>query len=242
MRSLRGIEAYPPFDPEAAGRQRRALGLTFARVAAAMVAFRVRVPPTDVAAWEAGTARPGEDELLALAEALWCSPAELMGRPETLREYRLGARLSASELARRLGLPEPNYLRAEAENRWRGDERASALLVYELGLDLRGLTEVAGAAPVLRELLRDAALGRWQARVGKVGALLALRRNRVSSVLEVLNDEFASRATLSLSWVPRSDPPERRGSGVDAQEVFDRFWALLGHPTAHPAAAGVWRT
>src|SRR3954447_6541587 len=116
-----------------------------------MVAFRVRVAPTGVAAWEAGTARPEEEELLALAEALWCSPAELMGRPGTLREYRLGARLSAAELAKRLGLPEPNYLRAEAENRWRGDERASTLLVQELRLDLRGLTEVAGAAGTLRE-------------------------------------------------------------------------------------------
>lgn len=207
-----------------------------------MAAFRTRVTATDVAAWEAGTARPGEPELLALAEALWCSPAELMGRPGTLREHRLGARLSKSELARRLGLPEPLYLRAEADNRWRGDERATAVLVRELSLDLRGLAEVAGAAPVLRELVVDSALGRWQGRVGKIATLLALRRGRVSAALETLNDEFASRATLSLSWVPRSDTDEPRGTTVDPDEVVDRFWALLAHPPANPAAAGVWRT
>ncbi|MEU0935942.1 helix-turn-helix transcriptional regulator [Embleya sp. NPDC005971] len=68
-----------------------------------MAAFRTRVTATDVAAWEADTARPNEPQLLALAQVLWCSPAELMGRPGTLREPRL----FASELARRLGLPEP---------------------------------------------------------------------------------------------------------------------------------------
>jgi hypothetical protein len=52
-------------------------------------------------------------ELTALAGVLRCSPAELIGRPRTLREHRIARGLAPEGVARAVGHEFPAYTRME---------------------------------------------------------------------------------------------------------------------------------
>ncbi|MGA4541714.1 helix-turn-helix domain-containing protein [Uniformispora flossi] len=244
MEAAQDIAARPPFSPSAARRARRGLHMTLDQVAYGLAAFRVAAGPGRVAAWEAGTDRPTEAELLALAETLWCSPGELMGTAGALREHRIGRRLTVAELCARIGLPPSRYTAMERANAWRGDSRSTAALARELGFSHRDLVAVAGSAAELEQLLAETVRGRPKAQLSVVARLTGLRRSRVSAALTGLHREFAYREHLALSWT--SGVPGTRPHAAEPPPpatpaaLADRFWALLGHPAADPGAAGVW--
>ncbi|WP_461029165.1 helix-turn-helix domain-containing protein [Streptomyces sparsus] len=222
----------PPFDAVAARRLRETLGMTPAHVAYGMwAAFGLRVTAESVAAWEHREGSPTEDELAALAGALWCAPADLMGAPRSLREHRLARGTAVADLAMRIGMPPARYREAERTGRWTGNERQTAALAEALGMSLRARTELTGGRRRLSELLRGAAGSRWQAYVRPLCRLLPeLSRSQAESLLERLNDEFHRRSCSSLSWI---DTNSRTAHGsADAGRVFldeieDHFWALV---------------
>ncbi|MCF2527595.1 helix-turn-helix domain-containing protein [Yinghuangia soli] len=235
----------PPFSPPAARRARVGLHLTHDQVAHGLAAFRIFADGRAVADWESGRSAPGEAELLALAEILWCSPADLMGSAGALREHRIGQRLSVDELCVRIGVPRARYEAMEQENTWRGDERSTAALVRELRLSLRDLATVSGAAPEVDRLLHETLQGRPKSQAAPMARLLGLRRSRVAAALAAVHEEFTHRARVSLSWsdgVPGARP--RSDSGPDAApdpaHIADRFWAALGNPPAESGMIGVW--
>ncbi|MEU8136012.1 helix-turn-helix transcriptional regulator [Streptodolium elevatio] len=237
-------EQRPPFSPVAARRARVGLHMTHDQVAYGLAAFRVHTTAATVAAWESGQAVPDESELLALAEILWCAPVDLMGSAGALREHRIGRRLSVAELCARIGVPESRYVAMERENAWRGDERASAALVRELGLSLRDLVRVAGASGQVEDLLHETLQGRPKSQLAAMTRLLGMRRSRIGAALAGVHEEFTHRARVSLSWsdgVPGARPRgDADGSAVDPARMADRFWELLGHPAAEPGMIGIW--
>lgn len=218
--------------------------MTHDQVAYGLAAFRVHTTPATVAAWESGRVMPDEQELLALAEILWCAPADLMGSAGALREHRIGRRLSVAELCARIGVPESRYAAMERDNTWRGDERATAALVRELHLSLRDLVGVAGASGQVEDLLHETLQGRPKSQLAAMTRILGLRRSRVGAALAGVHEEFTHRARVSLSWsdgVPGARPrTETDAAAADPARMADRFWELLGHPAAEPRMIGIW--
>ncbi|MBB1252105.1 helix-turn-helix transcriptional regulator [Streptomyces sp. OF3] len=226
------MHARPPFDATAARRLREALGMTPAHVAYGMfAAYGVRVSPTTVAAWEQQEEAPGEDEIAALAGALWCAPSDLLGTPRTLREHRMAAGVPLADVAIKVGIPVAQYEEVERTGRWTGNDRQAAVLADLLRLPPRTHLELTGRDARLREMLRSAASVRWQAYVRPVCKLLpAVPQPNVERVLERLNDEFHKRSFASLSWIDTSS--EAANGSVDAghrylADVVEHFWELL---------------
>lgn len=206
--------------------------MTPAHVAYGMrAAFGLQIGPERIAAWELQEDAPTESELTALAGALWCAPADLLGSPRTLREYRLVRGVAASDVALRIGMPAAQYEEVERTGRWEGNDRQAAELAELLGLSLRTYTELTGRSAELAEMLRGAASSRWQAYVRPVCRLLpGLEQGVVERVLEGLNDEFHRRSFSSLSWIDTST--ETAQGSVDAgrvylDEVVEDFWTRL---------------
>ncbi|MER5218900.1 helix-turn-helix domain-containing protein [Streptomyces flaveus] len=223
-------EPIPPFNAPVARRLRAALGM-----GPEHVAYGIRtsyglpyVTPDLVAAWETGTAAPSNAELVALAGVLWCSPAELIGAPQTLREFRLARGAPAEDVARAVGLELPVYLRMEENNEWRGNERQSTALAEVLGLALPDLVTVRGRRPKLAELLRNACSTRWQAYVRPVSKLLPLDRWLVEDVLESLYTEYQLQMAPTLSWGNGTVAVEAGDVGRDfLDQVVDHFWSKV---------------
>ncbi|MDI2129761.1 helix-turn-helix domain-containing protein [Yinghuangia seranimata] len=248
MEPARDTPARPPFSPAAARRARAGLHMTHDQVAYGLAAFRIMVSPRTVADWETGYSAPSEAELLALAETLWCSPADLMGSAGALREHRIGQRLSAAELCMRIGVPEARYRAMEEANTWRGDERSTAALVRELGLSLRDLVTVSGASAEVERLLVETVRGRPKSQLGPMTRLVGLRRSRVAAALAGVHDEFAHRARVTLSWSdgvpgarPRTESAPTPDLEAEAGRMADRFWELLGRPVPEYGQQGVWQ-
>ncbi|CCB76947.1 MULTISPECIES: helix-turn-helix domain-containing protein [Streptomycetaceae] len=220
----------PPFDPAAARRLRWQLGMSHAQVSHAIrVSFALDVAPGTVRAWERGEAFPGEREVAALAGALWCAPADLLGRPTTLREHRWAAGLALEDLALAVGLRPREYRRMEEHDRWTGDDRRTAALGEVLRLTPRELLALTGRDAALAALLRSAATVRWQAYVRPVAALVPYPRQRVAGALRRMYDEYQALMTATLSW--SASAPAGNGGGAYLDAAPDRFWALVapGH-------------
>ncbi|MEV5463778.1 helix-turn-helix domain-containing protein [Streptomyces sp. NPDC002788] len=218
----------PPFNAPAARRLRAALGMAPEHVAHGMrVSYgHPHVSPDHVIAWERGIAAPTGSELTALAGVLWCSPAELIGRPRTLREHRVARGLAPEDVARAVGHDVHAYLRMEETDSWRGTERQSAALADLLGLGLPDFVTVTGRDARLGELLRNAATTRWQAHVRPVAKLVPLDRRFLESALQGLHEDYQGHMAATLSWGGGS------GHAGDAgQEFLDRivehFWTKL---------------
>lgn len=138
----------PPFSPDVALSARRALGMSPQQVAEHMNACGV---PTDVSlvhAWESGEHGPAENELIALADVLWCRTTELMGigEPRTLTQHRLARQFTTAKLARSIGMDTVRYERAEQQGVWPGDERQTAALLRLLNLTPLQLSKVTAQA------------------------------------------------------------------------------------------------
>lgn len=242
----------PPFDATAAHRLRTALGMRPEHVAYGMRASYglLYVSPDLVLAWERRTASPSKTELSALAAVLWCSPAELIGRPRTLREHRVTRGLAPEDIARATGLELLVYLRMEENEEWRGTQRQSAVLAELLELTLPDFITVTGRDPKLAALLRGAVTTRWQSYVRPVGKVVPLERRLLEDTLPALQEDYRARLVAVPGWgVPGGGPadgphgaPGRTHAQAQAyahtrgreflDRIVDHFWETVGRSTA----------
>lgn len=184
------------------------------------------VTPDHVIAWERGLAAPAASELTALAGVLWCSPAELIGRPRTLREHRIARCLAPEDVARAVGHDLHAYLRMEETDHWRGTERQSTALAEVLDLGLADFVTVTGRERRLGELLRSAATTRWQAYVRPVARLVPLTRRSLEAALHGLHEDYQGHMAATLSWGGGSG--DAGGAGQDFLErIVEHFWTKL---------------
>ncbi|MGW0876573.1 helix-turn-helix domain-containing protein [Streptomyces sp. NPDC002740] len=102
--------------------------------------------PADVSlvhAWESGEYHPTEQELIALADVLWCRTTELMGieEPRTLMEHRLARQFTTDKLARSIGMDTVRYEQAEQRDVWPGNGQQTVALLRLLNLTPFQLSE-----------------------------------------------------------------------------------------------------
>ncbi|WP_438490420.1 helix-turn-helix domain-containing protein [Streptomyces sp. S186] len=227
-----GNARRPPFDAAAARRLREALGMTHAHVAYGIwAAYGMRREPAAVASWELGETVPTDAELAALAGALWCAPAELLGAPGTLRAFRMALGPAPADVALRIGMDQAAYERLEAGGRWTGTDRQAAALAEELSLPLPALIRFTGQEARLAELLTGAATTRWQGYVRPVGKLAPLPKERLQEILRALHEEYHATMTASLSWTGGAAPDEAGRSGRDFLDgILAEFWRRAGEP------------
>ncbi|MFB7595060.1 helix-turn-helix domain-containing protein [Streptomyces sp. NPDC056160] len=219
-----------PFNAPAARRIRAALGMGPEHVAHGMrVSYGLGyVTPDLVVAWERGVASPSGPELTALAGVLWCAPAELIGRPRSLREHRIARGLRPEDVARAVGLEPPRYLRMEEREDWRGTERQSAALADVLALSLPDFVAVTGREEHLAGLLRSAVGTRWQGYVRPVGKAVPLERRLLEKVLQQLHQDYQGQMVASLSWGGTSAAGDAGDAGRDfLDRIVEHFWTRV---------------
>ncbi|NLU67072.1 XRE family transcriptional regulator [Streptomyces sp. HNM0574] len=219
-----------PLDAAAARRLREALGMTPQDVAYGMrAAYGAQVTARTVAAWEAGLGTPDESQLTALAGALWCSPADLLSRPTTLREHRLAGGMAVADVARAIGMDAHSYERAEETGAWTGNDGQAALLAHTLGLPPDAALALTGKADRLARLLRDAVTARWQPYLRPVGKLVPLEREELEVVLRALHEQYQSTTAASLSWAADDSSEQAREAGrVFLADILEHFWSEVG--------------
>ncbi|MFI7298485.1 XRE family transcriptional regulator [Streptomyces sp. NPDC050121] len=189
--------------------------------------------PDLVHAWERGTLTPAYPELTALAGVLWCSPAELIGRPRTLREHRIARGLAPEDVARAVGHEFPAYTRMEESGQWHGTDRQSAALAELLDLSLPDLITVTGHEPRLAELLRTAVSTRWQAYVKPVGRIVPLDRRLLEDALQGLHRDYQGQPTATPDWSDGGAAGEAGDAGrAFLDRIVDAFWTSLEGRTA----------
>lgn len=220
----------PPFDSTAARRLRTALNMGPEHVAYGLCSSYglPYVTPDLVIAWERGVVSPTNPELAALAGVLWCSPAELIGRPRTLREHRLARGLAPEDVARGVGLELLAYLHMEEHNTWRGSDRQSAALADLLDLSLPDFVTVTGREPKLADALRGAVTTRWQAYVRPVARMVPLDRRLLEDTLQELHQDYQGQMVASLSWGDGSAASDAGRGGRDfLDRIVDHFWGAV---------------
>ncbi|UYQ64500.1 helix-turn-helix domain-containing protein [Streptomyces peucetius] len=217
-----------PFNARAARTLREKLGMAHGHVAYGMRASygMTHITPDHIAAWERGTALPAAEELTALAGALWCAPAELMGRPRTLREHRIARGLPVEEVARATGLPLDAYRHMEETGRWAGDGRQSAALGDVLKLPPRDFIAVTGLEEELARLLTEAVSTRWQAHIKAIAKLVSMDRRDLKDTLRSMQTEYETLMAATLSRAGGTT-----ASGEDGRRyldgIVDTFWDRL---------------
>ncbi|MFJ8189044.1 helix-turn-helix domain-containing protein [Streptomyces sp. NPDC096094] len=225
-------QSGPPFNALAARRLRAALNMGPEHVAHGMrVSYGLPyVTPDLVIAWERGVASPQNPELTALAGVLWCSPGDLIGRPQTLREHRIARSLAPEDVARAVGVALPAYLRMEETDDWRGNDRQSAALADVLGLDLPDFVTVTGREEKLAGLLTSAVKTRWQGYVRPVAKVAPLDRRVLENVLQVLHQDYQGHMAATLSWGGGSGDSHEAGRDF-LDRIVEHFWtAVEKHP------------
>ncbi|MEU9593042.1 helix-turn-helix domain-containing protein [Streptomyces sp. NPDC048219] len=221
-------QSGPPFNALAARRLRAALGMGPEHVAHGMrVSYGLPyVTPDLVVAWERGLASPGNSELTALAGVLWCSPGELLGRPQTLREHRIARGLAPEDVARAVGLGLDAYLKMEEKEDWRGTDRQSSALADVLGLELPDFVTVTGRDGKLADLLRSAVNTRWQGYVRPVAKIAPLDRRILEDVLQELHQDYQGHMVATLSWGGGSGDSSAAGRDY-LERIVDHFWTVV---------------
>ncbi|MFD8198450.1 helix-turn-helix domain-containing protein [Streptomyces sp. NPDC059701] len=207
---------------------RAALGMAPEHVAHGMrVSYGLPyVTPDLVVAWERGLVSPGSPELTALAGVLWCSPGELIGRPQTLREHRLARGLAPEDVARAVGLGPDAYLRMEEKDDWRGTDRQSSALADVLGLGLPDFVSVTGRDGKLADLLRSAVNTRWQGYVRPVSKIAPLDRRLLEDVLQELHQDYQGHMVATLRWGGGSGDSSAAGRDY-LDRIVEHFWAVV---------------
>ena len=192
-----------------------------------MAAHGIRLLPGHVIGWETGEIRPSEEEFIALARALWCPPAQLMGaRPACLRDFRVARELGREEAARRIGVSLRAYELAESTGRWSGDEDRTYALAQVLGMTLRDVLAVLGRRDELEQRLRRCVDGRWQAQVKAIGRMVPVPRETLAAVLaDLQNEQQVTAHWGSGGWGSAApvlpEPPGR------SRPLAERFWELM---------------
>lgn len=218
-----------PFSPAAARAHRAGLGLTPEQVVEGMAAHGVRLLPAHVLGWESGELRPTEEEFIALARALWCPPAQLMGvRPALLRDFRVARELNQESAAHRIGVTPRQYQQAEATGQWDGDQAQTYALAQALGLTLRELVAVTGRGEELDRRLRQTVDGRWQAHVRAIGRIVPVREDDLAAVLAVLQNEHQVFSHWGAGSWGSPAPAASAPGALAARPLGERFWELLG--------------
>ncbi|MDI3385269.1 helix-turn-helix transcriptional regulator [Streptomyces sp. B-S-A8] len=214
-----------PFNARAARTLREKLGMAPGHVAYGMSASygMTHITPDHITAWERGVAAPTAHELNALAGALWCSPAELMGRPRTLHEHRLARGIAADDVADATGLAREAYARMEAEGRWSGDAQQSAKLGAVLGLAPRDLIAVTGLEGELARLLTEAVSTRWQAHIKDIARLLSRDRRELKEPLRAMHDEYQTLMAATLMRASANSAAGEAGR-LYLDSIVDHFW------------------
>jgi transcriptional regulator with XRE-family HTH domain len=184
------------------------------------------VTPDLVIAWERGSVTPSHPELTALAGVLWCSPGELLGRPQTLREHRVARAVAAEDVARAVGMDLRGYLRMEESGQWRGNERQSAALARVLDLALPDFVAVTGRETKLADLLHSAVTTRWQAYVRPVRRMVPLDAAVVEGVLQQLYDDYQGHMAATLSWGGGSSSASESGKEF-LDRIVENFWTAV---------------
>ena len=222
----------PPFNAPAARRLRAALGRGPEHVAYGMRASYglPYVTPDLVIAWERGAAAPSHPELTALAGVLWCSPGELLGRPQTLREHRIARAVAPEDVARAVDMDLRTYLRMEESGQWRGNERQSAALARVLDLALPDFVAVTGREAKLAELLHSAVTTRWQAHVRPVAKLAPVDRSVLEAVLQELQEDYQGHMAATLSWGGGSTSASESGREF-LDRIVENFWKSVADRT-----------
>ncbi|MFJ9952471.1 transcriptional regulator [Kitasatospora sp. NPDC091207] len=218
-----------PFSPAAARAHRAGLGLTPEQVVEGMAAHGVRLLPAHLLGWESGELRPAEEEFVALARALWCPPAQLMGvRPARLRDFRVARELNQESAARRIGIDLRQYQRAEATGQWDGGQEQTYALAQVLGLTLRELVAVTGRADELDRRLRQGVDGRWQAHVRAIGRIVPVHEDDLVAVLTALQSEYQVASHWGAGSWGSPAPAAGPAAAPVARPLGERFWELLG--------------
>ena len=184
------------------------------------------VTPDLVVAWERGLTSPGNSELTALAGVLWCSPGELIGRPQTLREHRIARGLAPEDVARAVGLGLDAYLKMEEKEDWRGTDRQSSALADVLGLELPDFVTVTGRDGKLADLLRSAVNTRWQGNVRQVAKIAPLDRRILEDVLQELHQDYQGHMVATLRWGGGSGDSSAAGRDY-LDRIVEHFWAVV---------------
>ncbi|MEU9133248.1 helix-turn-helix transcriptional regulator [Kitasatospora sp. NPDC048540] len=228
MRRRQPAPTPVPFSPAAARAHRAGLGLTPDQVAEGMAAHGVRLLPAHVIGWESGAVRPSEEEFIALARALWCPPAQLMGaRPASLRDFRVARELGQEQAARQIGVTPQSYAKAELTGRWAGDAEQTRALARVLGLGLRTLVWITGHQDDLDQRLRQVVQGRWQGQLKPVARLVPVDQEVLALVLAELQGEYQ----VPMHWGAAAPAAEEQ----PRQLPTPRFWELLSrHRTELP--------
>ena len=188
------------------------------------------VTPDLVIAWERGAAAPSHPELTALAGVLWCSPGELLGRPQTLREHRIARAVAPEDVARAVDMDLRTYLRMEESGQWRGNERQSAALARVLDLALPDFVAVTGREAKLAELLHSAVTTRWQAHVRPVAKLAPVDRSVLEAVLQELQEDYQGHMAATLSWGGGCTSASESGREF-LDRIVENFWKSVADRT-----------
>ncbi|MFJ8010950.1 helix-turn-helix domain-containing protein [Streptomyces sp. NPDC096339] len=221
----------PPFAPARAYEVRAGLGLTLGQVAWAIAAYCGEpVHPSSVEAWEAGIAVPDEKEIRALAAALWCSPADLVGEPVTLAQCRNVAGLSPSETAAALGMTQASWETVERRNHWQGTAAQTGALLRTLRPPPACFVAACGTRGRLQLLLREAVSGWWPNHVTAVNRIVPLDPAVIHYALERLHfvyQQFEGSAGAS----PRAAALAEVQASEFLEHIDQHLWREL------PAAA-----
>ncbi|MET7520256.1 helix-turn-helix transcriptional regulator [Streptomyces sp. NPDC005480] len=179
---------YPPLDPRRAAALREQLGLTHGQVAWAISAFLAEpLHPVTLLAWEQAAEVPTGRQIKALAAALWCSPAELLGEPATLVQCRTLLGVTVEHVAAEVGMTRDRYADAERRNRWRGSARQTQALLGTLSPPPACFVAACGRTGQLRVLLREAVTGWWPNYVHPVTKIVPVAQTEVQRALEQLH-------------------------------------------------------
>ncbi|MEU9412826.1 XRE family transcriptional regulator [Streptomyces sp. NPDC048281] len=221
----------PPFNAPAARRLRAALGMGPEHVAYDLQASygMPHATPGLVLAWEGGELVPSSPELTALAGVLWCTPGDLIGRPQTLREHRIARGLAPEDVAGALGLGLLPYLQLEEDAEWRGTDRLTAALADFLRLSLPDVITLTGKEKELAELLRSAVTtARRQPYVRQVCKLIPLDKRLIDNALGELYESYQAQLAATLSWGDFTATNRIQKLGEDfLAQIVAHFWSAV---------------
>ncbi|MEV7616506.1 helix-turn-helix transcriptional regulator [Streptomyces sp. NPDC089799] len=233
----------PPFEPARAGAIRGMLGVTLGQVAYAIAAYQGKpFPPALLEAWESGTVVPDDDEVKALAAALWCSPVDLVGEATTLAQCRTLAGLTMSRTAAELGMTRDRWEDAERRNRWRGTAAQTDALLRVLRPPPACFVAACGTSRQLKNLLREAVNGWWPNYVTAVAGIVPVEAAALRHALEQLHLYYQQLegSVGASSWAAAS----AEAQAADFVERIDLYlWQQLramGNPPVHGAGPGTY--